>query len=269
MVLDVTIVLLFFFSFFSVLHCFCLKLLSPCVSSLHCQSRHCQPPPHHVVVMNLPDDAMFGLLRGETMKRFKYHWDPSAPFTEQLLLEPTHGVRCREKVEHMTHGRAVLLSELSDRAIARLDAEFPGMLGSLLQCRQAALTTHGLSFHPQRFLPSKVFEVATAGALKWCDFASLTRRGTWLEVSALQGPISAAGAGVALEAFFDEKAVSESPSASSLGVFSFEQRCVASDCCHDFPLKGHQLDLQLGTKCLPNVYGQQCQCKPCPNLLCI
>ena len=75
-----------------------------------------------------------------------------------------------------------------------------------------------------RFLPPSVFHVAGGPRMKWCDFAAVTRKGSWLEVLALQGPISAAGAGVALEVFFQERDLASRPSSSPLIIHSFDER---------------------------------------------
>ena len=169
------------------------------------------------------------------MERSKYHWAPSAPFSADVAHVPVHGGLCRDKLEAMTYGRAVLLAELPDLAIARLDAEFPGVSATVMKCRRAALDAHGLSVSPHRFLSPKVITMAHSSSLKWVDFANLSRRGSWLEVLSIQGPISAAGAGVALESFFDEVRVTTQPSAPCLGMYSFEERCVASDCGYLLP----------------------------------
>ena len=174
------------------------------------------------------------------MHRFRHEWTPSADFTCALTRVPLVGQECRYKVETLTQGRAVLLAELPDRAIARLQFEFPGVQAILVHCREQARARCGTSDSPHRYLPRSVTELAFGSPIPWAEFAALGRKGSWLEVLSLQGPISAAGAGVALEALFQEDGMITASSARALGIFSFEERCIESNCEYLIPRLGPQ-----------------------------
>ena len=115
------------------------------------------------------------------MHRFRHEWASSQELTRAIASVPVVGRQCRDKVETLVQGRAVLLTELPDRAIARLDFEFPGAREILLRCREEARTQHGTCDSPHRYLPKSVIELALGPPLPWSQFASLSRRGSWLE----------------------------------------------------------------------------------------
>ena len=117
------------------------------------------------------------------MERFRCEWASSEPFTARLEGIQPVGNLCRAKLE-------VLLSEISDRTVARLAFEFPGTQMELWKSREEARIKHGVSTSPVRYLPRKVCDLAHGPPLPWAQFASLGRCGSWLEVLSLQGPIS-------------------------------------------------------------------------------
>jgi hypothetical protein len=79
-------------------------------------------------------------------------WRKAEPFLHGLHLVP-HGPHCLAKVLAITLDRAVLLVELSERAIARLNVEFPGV-GQVLSsaCMSASKEMSALALFAS-FLP--------------------------------------------------------------------------------------------------------------------
>ena len=167
-------------------------------------------------------------------------WRKAEPFLHGLHLVP-HGPHCLAKVLALTLDRAVLLVELSERAIARLNVEFPGVGSVLSSARTSASREVHVSSSPLRFLPSSVLAVMEMHDIPWSQRLSRARppHWTWLELIAAGGPSSPEALGAAIEFVFRESelyGILNSPTAPSVLQTSstqpFSIRCQASDCSY-------------------------------------
>ena len=143
------------------------------------------------------------------------------------------------KLIALTQNRSVLLAELPDRALLRLDLEFPGSLQSLQQLKKEADQLIGVSDLPTRFLPHEISMLAEFTDLEWTYLARASRPAiwTWSELLAARGPLCAFGASVVLDEVFSEHLhFRPIPGSAEPRVISpFRVRAEASDCLHLLP----------------------------------
>ena len=133
--------------------------------------------------------------------------------------------------------RPLCWRELPDRALRRLDSEFPQTLASHAKIRQASATAHAVQCDPGRFLPVSVYSVVATSPSSFAEFANKAKppHWTWPEVAAAQGPITPSGLGVFMETLFKEEAHISSLQRLGGAEHSFEDRLVHSDFAHLLP----------------------------------
>ena len=168
------------------------------------------------------------------MLKFRKGWASASPLLSPLI-PLDHGPPCATKVLQLTLDRACLLAELPDRALLRLDFEFPGTLDALHSARGLAVSLGHLTDDPHRFLYPVVTALSYDYRLTWSQFCDASRQATWAELLAMQGPISAAGLTVSIEQFFEEDKFVDSAIWRAMELFSFKDRCMHSDCANLLP----------------------------------
>ena len=179
--------------------------------------------------------ALLVLSFGSTMLKFLVPSPSSSAFIVDQCPSLPEGLTT--KLHLMTGGRAPLLAELPDRALRRLDAEFPQTLSSLTTLRRTSSTVHGIDPCPRRFLPVSVFAAGSSSPASFAEFARLARppHWTWTEVAAARGPITPAGLGVLMDSLFKEEAHMAALRRAGTSHCSFEDRLAHSDCSHLLP----------------------------------
>ena len=158
-------------------------------------------------------------------------WQVARPFLKHLLWLHGDGQTVLDLVLRVVHDRACLLAELPDSVLPRLTGNRPTVFLSAIQeaVRNARISV-GISSDPRRFLPQTAFVLLLHKEVEWNDVVrfSKPKNFSWTEVVAAKGPTSADAIGVALEEIYE-------PSHRSrllLENYSFEERCIHSDCRH-------------------------------------